>query len=54
MAQLKLDDLFASSMSKPKKLLDLSKVKITCFAEFEKYMDKVPELKMAPEKVFAV
>jgi hypothetical protein len=51
MAQLKLDDMFNSSMNKPKKLLDLSKVKILCFEDYEKYMDKVPELNIVAEKV---
>ncbi|ODN02837.1 hypothetical protein Ocin01_03855 [Orchesella cincta] len=47
----KLDDIFSASMKQPKKLLDLSKVKIDNDEDFFKYMEKVPELKLRPEKV---
>ncbi len=46
-----LDDLLTASMKQPRKLLDLSKVKIFNDADFFKYMDKVPELNLRPEEV---
>lgn len=46
-----LDDLLLASMKQPRKLLDLSKVKIFNDADFFKYMDRVPELNLRPEEV---
>ncbi|CAL8096797.1 unnamed protein product [Orchesella dallaii] len=47
----KLDDIFSASMKQPRKLLDLSNVKIESDDAFFKYMDKLPDLKLRPENV---
>ncbi|ODN02840.1 hypothetical protein Ocin01_03856 [Orchesella cincta] len=51
MSKLDLLDLFQASMKQPLKLLDLSNVKIDSDADFLKYMNKVPEMKLRPDKV---
>lgn len=46
-----LDNVFNVSMTKRKKLLDLSKVKIQSYEDYLKYTDRIPEFKTVPEKV---
>ncbi|CAL8096794.1 unnamed protein product [Orchesella dallaii] len=51
MSKLDLLDLFQASMKQPIKLLDLSNVRIENDADFRKYRDKVPELKLRQDIV---
>jgi hypothetical protein len=47
---LKLEDLI-NKKKEPNQILDLSKIKIRSQEELDKYLDKVPEFKIRPEKV---
>lgn len=47
---LKLEELI-NKKKEPNQILDLSRIKIKNREEFEKYLDKVPEFKIRPEKV---
>jgi hypothetical protein len=33
------------------KLQDMSKTKVDCLEDYQKYMDRMPELKMVPDQV---
>jgi hypothetical protein len=49
--ELTLDEVFNVSMTRRRKLLDMSKTKILSYADYTKYIERVPEIKMVPEEV---
>lgn len=48
---MNLDQIFDVSMVRRRRLQDMAKIKVECLEDYLKYMDRMPEIKMVPEKV---
>lgn len=48
---MNLEQAFEGSMTRRRKLQDMAKTKVETEEDYRKYMDRMPEIKMEPDKV---